>query len=196
MPKARWTPTRHSSPPSSHSPSPSQLSGQLAAVLNRALIPLQSSLSAAASFVDGGVRRIVRSFLAFSSTKNDAVGAEISGLDLSQTLSSENNDAIQNAFLKHHLLCFRSDPLRPQEFADLSRHFGDPQIQLIRKSRHNEVPEISVLDSTYKKPGDKPADFRLSRKAGCLVGRPPPPTPCSLIQCIGTKRRARRLLHR
>ena len=97
---------------------------------------------------------------------NDALGAEISGLDLSQTLSSENNDAIQNAFLKHHLLCFRSDPLRPQEFADLSRHFGDPQIQLIRKSRHNEVPEISVLDSTYKKPEDKPVDFKLSRKAG------------------------------
>ena len=97
---------------------------------------------------------------------DDALGAEVSGLDLSRPLSSGDIGAVKDAFLKHHLLCFRSDPLVPQDFAALSRHFGDPQLQLIRKSRHDEVPEISVLDSTYKKPEDKPADFKLNRKAG------------------------------
>jgi len=96
----------------------------------------------------------------------DAFGAEVSGCDLSKPLDAKDIDTLQNAFLEYHLLCLRSDPLAPQEFSALSRHFGEPQLQLIRKSRHDEVPEISVLDSTYKKPEDKPSDFRLNRKAG------------------------------
>ncbi len=97
---------------------------------------------------------------------NDALGAEVTGLDLSKPLDPKDIDTIQNPFLEHNLLCLRSDPLTPQQFSNLSRLFGDPQLQLIRKSRHNEVPEISVLDSTYKKPEDKPVNFRLNRKAG------------------------------
>ena len=97
---------------------------------------------------------------------DDALGAEVSGLDLSQPLSDAEQDAIQRAFLDCHLLCFRSDPLSPHDFSALSRHFGDPQRQLIRKTRHGDIPEVSMLDSTYKRQEDKPADFRLNRKAG------------------------------
>lgn len=97
---------------------------------------------------------------------NDALGAEVTGLDFSQPLAQEAVDAIQEAFFDSHLLCFRSDPLSPQAFSALARTFGEPQLQLLRKNRHEEVPEISVLDSTYKRPEDKPADFRLNRKAG------------------------------
>ena len=97
---------------------------------------------------------------------HDALGAEVSGLDLSQPLNRPDIDAIQDAFLERQLLCLRSDPLSPQKFSTLSRHFGEPQRQLIRRTRHDDVPEISVLDSTYKKSADKPADFKLNRKSG------------------------------
>ena len=97
----------------------------------------------------------------------DAVlGAEVSGLDLSQPLDSQDIDAIRDSFLEHHLLCLRSAPLPAQDFSALARHFGDPQLQLRRKSRHDDVPEVSVLDSTYKRPEDKPADLNLDRKSG------------------------------
>ena len=97
---------------------------------------------------------------------NATLGAEVSGLDLSQAMSQTEVDAIQDAFLEHHLLCVRSEPLSPQDFSALSCHFGDPQLQLIRKIRHGDVPEISVLDSTYKNPEAKPVDFKLNRKSG------------------------------
>lgn len=95
-----------------------------------------------------------------------ALGAEVTGLDLSQAMSQAEVDAIQSAFLEHQLLCIRSTPLSPQDFSALSWHFGEPQLQLIRKSRHGDVPEISVLDSTYKNPKAKPTDFTLNRKSG------------------------------
>lgn len=95
-----------------------------------------------------------------------ALGAEITGLDLSKPLNDSDVTEIQDAFLEHQLLCFRSKPLAPSDFSKLSRHFGEPQLQLLRKSRHGEVPEISVLDSTYKNPEDKPTDFKHNRKSG------------------------------
>ena len=97
---------------------------------------------------------------------DDALGAEVSGLDFSQDLYGQDLVAIQDAFLEHHLLCLRSDPLTVEAFAALSRHFGEPQLQLLRRRRHGEVPEVSILDSTYQRPEDKPADFKLDRKSG------------------------------
>ncbi len=95
-----------------------------------------------------------------------ALGAEVSGLNPSQPLNSRDIDAIRDSFLEQHLLCFRSAPLPAQDFSALARNFGDPQLQLQRKSRHDDVPEVSVLDSTYKRPEDKPADLNLDRKSG------------------------------
>lgn len=97
---------------------------------------------------------------------DDALGAEITGLDLSKPLGDGDIAAIQDAFLEHQLLCFRSPPLPPQDFSSLARHFGEPQLQLLRSRRHGEVPEISVLNSTYKDPEDKPTDFARNRKSG------------------------------
>jgi taurine dioxygenase len=97
---------------------------------------------------------------------DDALGAEVSGVDLSQPLAEKDIATIKDAFLNHHLLCFRSDPLAANDFSVVASLFGEPQLQLIRKNRHNEVPEISVLDSTYKSDADKPADFKLNRKSG------------------------------
>lgn len=97
---------------------------------------------------------------------DDALGAEITGLELTRPLSNDDADAIMNALHDRQLVCLRSKPLSAADFAALSRRLGDPQLQLLRNSRHDSVPEVSVLDSTYRKPEDKPADFRLNRKSG------------------------------
>jgi taurine dioxygenase len=97
---------------------------------------------------------------------SDALGAEVSGLDLTKPQDDKTISAIRQAFLKHHLLCFRSQPLEPSEFARVAGYFGKPQLQLLRKKRHGETPEVSILESTYKRPEDKPDDMRMVRLSG------------------------------
>ena len=96
---------------------------------------------------------------------SDALGAEVSGLDFSQNLREQDAETIENAFLKHHLLCLRSDPLTAKAFVTLARHFGTPKLHLLRRQRHDDVPEVTIHDSTYKKPEDKPKDLKLDRRS-------------------------------
>lgn len=96
---------------------------------------------------------------------SEVLGAEASGLDFSQDLEKPDAERIQSAFLDHHLLCLRSDPLSAEAFVSLSRLFGDPKLHVLRRRRHNEVPYVAIMESTYRKPEDKPKDFRLDRKS-------------------------------
>ncbi len=96
----------------------------------------------------------------------DVLGAEVSGIDWSQALDDTTIAALHQAFLDYHLLCLRSDPLSPANFARVARYFGEPQLQLKRSQRHSDVPEVSTLESTYNTPADKPADLRLKRLTG------------------------------
>ena len=96
----------------------------------------------------------------------DALGAEVIGADLTKPLLPNDEKSVDDAFLEHHLLCFRSDPLEAGDFARVATYFGEPQLQLIRNSRHDETPEVSILESTYKTPDDKPNDLETVRLAG------------------------------
>jgi alpha-ketoglutarate-dependent taurine dioxygenase len=97
---------------------------------------------------------------------SDALGAEVVGLDISWPLREDAVQALVDAFLCHHLLCIRTEPLSASEFARFARHFGTPQVQLLRERRHPEAPEVSMLESTYKLPQDKPDDLTLVRLSG------------------------------
>ena len=97
---------------------------------------------------------------------SDALGAEVADVDWTQPVSDTTVSAIKDAFLTHHLVCLRSEPLTPAAFAQVSRYFGEPQIQLLRNMRVGEVPEVSVFNSTYKKAEDKPADLLFDRRSG------------------------------
>ncbi len=97
---------------------------------------------------------------------SDALGAEVAGVDWTQPVSDTTVSAIKDAFLTYHLVCLRSEPLTPAAFAQVSRYFGEPQIQLLRNMRVEEVPEVSVFNSTYKKAEDKPADLLFDRRSG------------------------------
>jgi taurine dioxygenase len=97
---------------------------------------------------------------------SEALGAEVIGLDLTRPLSEKDRQAIVAAFLEYHLLCLRSEPLSAQAFARVARYFGEPQLQLLRHQRHGEVPEVSILESTYKSPEDKPDELTRVRLSG------------------------------
>ena len=97
---------------------------------------------------------------------SDVLGAQVVGLDLTTDLAPDVIDALTEAFLTHHLLCFRSAPLPAADFARVARHFGEPQLQLLRHRWHEDVPEVSFLESTYKTADDKPDDLRQVRLSG------------------------------
>ena len=97
---------------------------------------------------------------------SDALGAEVAGVDWTRPVSDTTVAAIKDAFLTYHLVCLRSEPLTPAAFAQVSRYFGEPQVQLLRNMRVEEAPEVSVFNSTYKKAEDKPADLLLDRRSG------------------------------
>ncbi len=95
-----------------------------------------------------------------------ALGAEVAGIDIRQSLARGDAAAIRDAFLEHHLLCFRAAPVTAVEFRDFARNFGEPQNQLLRDKRHDAAPEVSILDSTYRSDADKPDDLRRMRLTG------------------------------
>ncbi len=55
-----------------------------------------------------------------------ALGAEITGVDLSQALSAETLAAIRRAWLEHLVIFFRDQPLPPARFLAFARGFGEP----------------------------------------------------------------------
>ena len=95
-----------------------------------------------------------------------ALGAEIVGLDLSRPTEESDTADIKSAFLEHQLLCIRGKQLEPADFARVARYSGEPQAQLKRDQRVEGLPEVSILDSTYKSADDKPDDLVNVRLSG------------------------------
>ncbi|MGB1755916.1 MAG: TauD/TfdA dioxygenase family protein, partial [Pseudomonadales bacterium] len=52
------------------------------------------------------------------------LGAEISDIDLSQSLSPDLFQALQTAFNRHHVLVFRDQALTRDQHKDFARQFG------------------------------------------------------------------------
>jgi taurine dioxygenase len=75
-----------------------------------------------------------------------ALGAQISGVDMSQELPAEQRDAIEQALLKHSVLFFRDQPLTPQQQARFAANFGDLHIHPIYPNVP-EQPEVLILDT-------------------------------------------------
>ena len=97
---------------------------------------------------------------------SDALGAEVTGVDWTRLPGGDALQAIKAAFLEHHLLCLRSEPLTPAQFARAARCFGEAQVQLIRGERQDDSPEVSRLETTYAAPEDKPGDMAKARLSG------------------------------
>ncbi|ATL67877.1 TauD/TfdA dioxygenase family protein [Nocardia terpenica] len=58
-------------------------------------------------------------------TLTPIIGAEVSGVDLSQRLSDEQLDEIRTAFLDHHVLVFRDQVISQEDHKRFAGHFGE-----------------------------------------------------------------------
>jgi taurine dioxygenase len=73
-----------------------------------------------------------------------AIGAEISGVDLSEPLVSGTRDVIRQTLADWGVVFFRDQPLTPDQHIALARHFGD--ININRFFTHAEgYPEIALV---------------------------------------------------
>ena len=75
-----------------------------------------------------------------------ALGAQISGVDLSQELTRDQRDAIEQALLDHQVLFFRDQPLTPRQHAAFAARFGELHIHPIYPNVP-EQPEVLILDT-------------------------------------------------
>jgi len=80
-----------------------------------------------------------------------ALGAEISGVDLSRELDGPTFDAIHRTFVEHEVIFFRDQTLTPEQHKAFGRRFGSLNIHPYVKGMdgHPEIMEI------IKEPTDK-----------------------------------------
>ena len=77
---------------------------------------------------------------------SSALGAQIEGVDLTQPLSLEQRDAIEQALLTHQVIFFKNQSITPQQQARFAANFGDLHIHPIYPNVP-EQPEVLVLDT-------------------------------------------------
>ena len=75
-----------------------------------------------------------------------ALGAQISGVDLSRELDTSVRDAIEQALLKHQVLFFRDQPITPAQQAGFAARFGDLHIHPIYPNVP-DTPQVLILDT-------------------------------------------------
>ena len=85
------------------------------------------------------------------------VGAEVSGVDLSQPLSPNVVEEIHTAWLKHHVLFFHDQDLSPEAQVQFSANFGElDQYKFMQ----------AVDESPYVIPIIKEADAKMNFGGG------------------------------
>jgi taurine dioxygenase len=82
-----------------------------------------------------------------------AIGALVSGIDLSQALNAEDKTQLHEALIRHHVLFFEGQDITAQQQRDLAAAFGELHIHPVYP-QHPEVPEIILLDTSMENPPD------------------------------------------
>ena len=83
-----------------------------------------------------------------------ALGAEIDGVDLSQSLDDHNFGAVHEALLAHGVIFFRDQELEPQAQIDFARRFGELDVHPIVEGVEGLPELVRVL-----KPAGESASF-------------------------------------
>jgi len=82
-----------------------------------------------------------------------AIGALITEIDLRQPLDDAALSELRRALLAHHVLFFRDQPITPRQQRDLAARFGPLHLHPVYP-RHEDAPEIIVLDTSNDNPPD------------------------------------------
>jgi len=82
-----------------------------------------------------------------------SLGAEISGVDLTQPLDDPTQKEIHDAWMEHQVLFLRGQQITRQQHKDFARCFGELHVHPVLRSMESEGhPEIVVLESNEKVP--------------------------------------------
>lgn len=76
-----------------------------------------------------------------------ALGAEISNIDLSEPLSDRQKDVVMEAFLKHHVLVFRGQPLTDEQHLTFARLFGELEGHVNKSTHHKKHDKVQVFSN-------------------------------------------------
>ena len=73
------------------------------------------------------------------------IGAEISGIDLTQPLSNAQRDAIRAAVVRHKVVFFRNQSLTPQAQAQFAAHFGPLYTHPTTSKAKQAAPDLAPI---------------------------------------------------
>lgn len=76
-----------------------------------------------------------------------ALGAEISDIDLSQPLSEAQFAVVEAAFLKHHVLVFRGQPLTDEQHLAFAKRFGELEGHVNKSTHHKKHANVQVFSN-------------------------------------------------
>ena len=96
---------------------------------------------------------------------SNALGAEITGIDLSQPMSESTFGDIHNTFLQYGVLLFRDQNITREQHIDFSRRFGelDDHASLPR-DRHPDYPELLMVTNRPNADGT-PSESRYTGRS-------------------------------
>jgi taurine dioxygenase len=80
-----------------------------------------------------------------------ALGAEISGIDLSKPLSSEAFDVLHQALVEYEVIFFRDQDITPEQQRDMGLLFGSIKPHPAYPHPDN-CPEVTILEHSAEKP--------------------------------------------
>ena len=83
----------------------------------------------------------------------ERLGAEISGVDLSQPLSDELFAEVAKAFFEHEVVVFRGQKLAPDQQVAFTRRFGELEHHVRRESCLPGFPQILVVSNVLDEQG-------------------------------------------
>jgi len=83
----------------------------------------------------------------FRIDKLDAIGAQISGVDLAQEVSADLFASLYGAFLTHQVLLFRDQDIPPGRQVSFARNFGEVQIHVMSQYHAGDYPELYTLSN-------------------------------------------------
>jgi len=82
-----------------------------------------------------------------------ALGAEISGVDLSRPLSEDAFAQVAKAFFDHEVVVFREQKLAPEQQVAFTRRFGELEHHVRKESRLAGFPEILIVSNVLDERG-------------------------------------------
>ena len=82
------------------------------------------------------------------------IGAEISGIDLSNNLNSQDLDNIYKNLIDHKVIFFRNQNLKPEDHVAFAKSFGDIEPPHPIYPHVENFPEITLLENDPTNPPD------------------------------------------